>query len=143
IASINRLVMPVGRPVHFRLTSASVMNVFFIPRLGSEIYAMNGMVTQLNLAADRIGAFPGIAAHFNGDGFSDMTFDAQAVTAEQFSRWVAAAQAQGPTLDESAYRGLLQQSARVPPITYRATDPQLFDHIASLHLPPGDGPREQ
>ncbi len=41
-----------GVPVHFSLTSASVMNAFFIPQLGSMIYTMNGMTTRLNLQAD-------------------------------------------------------------------------------------------
>ena len=141
IASVNRLVTPVGVPVHFRLTAASVMNVFFVPQLGSMIYAMNGMVTELNLAADRPGTFLGLAAHFNGDGFSDMTFDAQAVSAEEFSRWVMLAQTDGPTLDEAGYRALLPQSSNVSPYTYRAVTPGLFDQIASRHLPPGEGPR--
>lgn len=142
IASINRLVTPVGTPVHFRLTAASVLNVFFVPQLGSEIYAMNGMVSELNLSADRAGKFLGIAAHFNGDGFSDMTFDTEALSAEDFSRWVTSAQANGPALDEQSYRVLLRQSAHVPPYTYRTVTPRLFDAIASQLLPPGDGPRE-
>src|ERR1700728_4440974 len=33
IASVNRLVVPAGTPVRFRLTSASVMNSFFVPEL--------------------------------------------------------------------------------------------------------------
>src|SRR5262245_5512236 len=140
IASINRLVMPVDTPVHYRLTSASVFNVFWVPQLGSEIYAMNGMTTELNLAADRPGTFLGVAAHFSGDGFSDMTFETRAVTAEGFSRWVASAQADGPPLDEAAYRALLPQSAHVAPYTYRTVTPGLFDHITSRHLPPGEGP---
>jgi len=140
IASVNRLVTPVGTPVHFRLTASSVMNVFFIPQLGSEIYAMNGMVTELNLAADRGGTFLGIAAHFSGDGFSDMTFEAQAVSAEEFSQWTARAQTDGPTLDDAAYRALLRQSSHVSPYTYRTVAPGLFDAVASQRLPPGAGP---
>ncbi len=140
IASVNRLLMPVGTPVHYRLTSASVLNVFFVPQLGSQIYAMNGMTTEINLAADRPGTFLGIAAHFNGDGFSDMTFETQAVSASDFSLWVASAQAEGPPLDEAAYRALLPQSSNVAPYTYRTITPQLFDHIASGRLPPGEGP---
>src|SRR5262245_3353928 len=140
VASINRLVMPVDTPVHYRLTSASVLNVFWVPQLGSEIYAMNGMTTELNLAADRPGTFLGVAAHFNGDGFADMTFETQSVSAEDFSRWVAAVQAAGPPLDEAAYRALLPQSSHVAPFTYRTVAPQLFDHITSRHLPPGEGP---
>jgi cytochrome o ubiquinol oxidase subunit II len=140
IASINRLVVPAGTPVHFRLTSATVMNVFFVPRLGSEIYTMNGMITQLYLEADHAGTYLGLGAHFSGDGFSDMRFDANAVSADAFSRWVSAARTQGPVLDEAAYRTLLQQSAHVPPYTYRAVAPGLFEAIASQHLPPGQGP---
>ncbi len=141
IASVNRLVTPVGTPVHFRLTASSVFNVFFVPQLGSEIYAMNGMATELYLAADRVGTFLGVAAHFNGDGFSDMTFDTQAMSAEDFSRWVASVQAGGPMLNETAYRALLPQTSHVAPYTYRGVTPGLFDEIVSMHLPPGEGPR--
>jgi cytochrome o ubiquinol oxidase subunit II len=140
IASINRLVTPVGTPVHFRLTASSVFNVFWVPQLGSEIYAMNGMATELYLAADRAGTFLGVAAHFNGDGFSDMTFDTQAMSAEDFSRWVASVQANGPALDETTYHTLLRQTSHVAPYTYRSVTPRLFDQIVSQHLPPGEGP---
>ena len=141
VASINRLVLPVGTPVHFRLTSATVFNVFFVPQLGSEIYAMNGMITQLNLEADRPGTYLGLAAHFNGDGFADMNFHADAVSADEYSQWVAAARANGPVLDQAAYRMLLPQSANVPPATYRAVAPGLFESIAAQRLPPGQGPQ--
>lgn len=142
IASVNLLVMPVGTPVHFRLTSASVLNVFFVPQLGSQIYAMNGMVSELNLSADRTGRFLGIAAHFNGDGFSDMTFATQALSADDFSRWVTSAQAGGPALDEKSYRALLRQTSNVAPYTYRTVVPRLFDDVASQRLPPGNGPSD-
>ena len=141
IASINRLVLPVGTPVHFRLTSATVFNVFFVPQLGSEIYAMDGMVTELNLEADRPGTFMGLAAHFNGDGFSDMRFQTDAISPEHYSQWIAAAQASGPTLDEASYRMLLRQSSNVAPYTYRAVVPGLFEAVVARRLPAGQGPR--
>jgi cytochrome o ubiquinol oxidase subunit II len=140
LASINRLVLPVGTPVHFRLTSATVMNVFFVPQLGSEIYTMNGMVTELNLEADRPGTYLGLAAHFNGDGFADMHFDTEAVSPDEYSQWVARARANGPVLDEEAYRALLRPSSNVSPHTYRAVAPGLFEAVASQRLPPGQGP---
>src|SRR6185369_5166744 len=70
VASVNQLVVPAGVPLHFSLTSGSVMNAFFIPQLGSMIYTMNGMTTQLNLQADATGIFRGQSSHFSGDGFS-------------------------------------------------------------------------
>ncbi len=51
IASVNELVIPDRTPVHFYLTSASVMNQFFVPQLGSMIATMNGMRTQLARSA--------------------------------------------------------------------------------------------
>ena len=58
VASVNQLVVPAGVPLRFSLTSASVWNVFFVPQLGSMIYTMNGMRTQMNLQADEIGTLP-------------------------------------------------------------------------------------
>jgi cytochrome o ubiquinol oxidase subunit 2 len=140
VASVNDLVAPAGVPLHFRITSASVFNVFFVPRLGSEIYSMYGMTTQLNLQADRPGTYHGLSAHFSGDGFSDMAFDLHAVTPEQFSAWATATRASGPALDEAAYRNLLRQSESVKPSTYRAVQRGLFDAIALQRLPAGEGP---
>jgi cytochrome o ubiquinol oxidase subunit 2 len=141
IASVNRLVVPAAVPLHLRVTSASVFNVFFVPRLGSEIYSMNGMSTQLNLQADQPGVYPGLSAHFSGDGFSDMSFDVHAVTAEQFVQWVTSTRGSGQTLDDDSYRGLLQQSRGVRPYTYGTVATGLFERIVRQELPTGEGPR--
>jgi cytochrome o ubiquinol oxidase subunit 2 len=141
IASINRMVVPTGVPLHLRVTSATVMNVFFVPRLGSEIYSMSGMATQLNLQADQTGTYPGLSANFSGDGFSDMSFALEAVDSGQFATWVASTKNSGGVLDDSAYRGLLRQSANLQPYTYRAVAAGLFNRIVSMQLPPGEGPQ--
>ncbi len=141
VASVNQLVVPAGTPVHFRLTSASVMNTFFIPQLGSQIYAMNGMVTQLNLQADRPGSFYGESGHFSGDGFSDMNFQARAVSDQEFGAWVAGARQAGPMLDLAAYSALVKQSEAVKPFTYRLVDRDLFDAVATQAAPAGPGPQ--
>jgi cytochrome o ubiquinol oxidase subunit II len=141
IASVNELVIPVGTPVHFSLTSASVMNSFFVPQLGSMIATMNGMVTQLHLKADRPGVYFGESAQFSGDGFSGMTFNVRAVSQDNFSQWVTAARQSGPALDRDAYQALAQESQNVRPYTFRAVAPNLFDAIVKLELAPGPGPR--
>jgi cytochrome o ubiquinol oxidase subunit 2 len=141
VASINRMVVPTGVPVHLRITSATVMNVFFVPRLGSQIYSMSGMATQLNLQADFPGTYPGLSANFSGDGFSDMSFNLESVDASRFDEWVAATKHGGHVLDDAAYRGLLRQSQNVRPYTYGEVHTGLFDRIVSLQLPPGEGPR--
>jgi cytochrome o ubiquinol oxidase subunit 2 len=141
LASINLMVVPVGRPLQLRVTSATVMNVFFVPRLGSQIYSMHGMATHLNLQADQPGLYPGLSANFSGDGFSDMAFDLQAVTSAQFNDWATATRTAGDVLDDAAYRGLLRQTTNVKRHTYREIAPGLFDRIVSQKLPPGEGPR--
>jgi cytochrome o ubiquinol oxidase subunit 2 len=141
VASVNRMVVPAGVPLHLRVTSASVMNVFFVPRLGSQIYSMSGMATQLNLQADEPGTYPGLSANFSGDGFPDMRFNFEALPARQFDEWLTASRNTGGVLDDAAYRGLLRQSAGIKPYTYRSLQPGLFDRIVTRQLPPGEGPR--
>jgi cytochrome o ubiquinol oxidase subunit 2 len=140
IASVNHLVVPAGVPVHFSLTSASVMNAFFIPQLGSMIYTMNGMMTQLNLQADAPGSFRGLSSHYSGDGFSGMHFEVEAVPAADFATWVEATRNKGPILDAASYAALSKQSLNTAPFTYGSADPKLFQQIVMQQLPPGPGP---
>src|SRR5947208_13802556 len=91
IAAVNQLVVPAGTPVQFRLTSATVMNSFFVPQLGTMIYAMPRMTTRLNLEADRQGTFGGLSGHFSGDGVPGMQFQVQSLPADQFAMWAQGA----------------------------------------------------
>ena len=145
IAAVNQLVVPAGTPLEFRLTSATVMNSFFIPQLGSQIYAMGGMVTHLNLLADKPGEYSGLSAMFSGDGFSDMRFIARAVAAENFAGWVAQVRGSATALDDGSYAELAKPSTAVPPTAYRSVAPRLFDCIvertASGPAPPNRATR--
>ena len=140
IATVNQLVVPAGTPVHFSITSASVFNVFFVPRLGSMIYAMPGMVSQLNLQADRPATMFGQSSHFSGDGFSDMQFQVKSLPAAEFAAWTQKVRSAGPMLDEAAYRGLAKQSYKVPTLAFARVDPQLFQAIAEQKFGPAPGP---
>ena len=134
IAAVNQLVIPAGTPVDFRLTSATVMNSFFIPQLGSQIYTMGGMTTHLNLLADEPGEYPGFSANFSGDGFSEMRFIAKAVPGGNFNAWVTQVRGTGSTLDDASYAQLAKPSKAVPPATYRSVEPKLFERIVDQTL---------
>jgi cytochrome o ubiquinol oxidase subunit 2 len=140
VASVNQVVVPAGTPVRFRITSAGVMNTFFVPQLGGMIYAMNGMETDLWLQADRPGAYYGRSGQFSGDGFSDMHFILRAVPATDFQGWIAQARASGQALDAAGYRELSRQTLNVAPYAYRAVQPGLFEAVVGHALPPGPGP---
>lgn len=140
IATVNQLVVPAGVPVRFSITSASVFNVFFIPRMGSMIYAMPGMVSQVNLKADRPAVLFGQSSHFSGDGFSDMQFQVRSVAPAEFSAWAQGVRSGGPKLDPAAYAELSRQSQRVAAYNYSSVDPHLFHAIATQKVAPGPGP---
>lgn len=131
IASVNKLVIPVGTPIKFELTSSSVMNSFFVPQLGSQIYMMSGMMTRLNLQADHIGVYPGLSAMFSGDGFADMRFMVDAVSENRFAQWVRETRETGPSLDASSYADLAKPSKAIAPYTYRSVAVDLFNGIVN------------
>ena len=110
IASIGVLAMPVGRPMAMQLTSATVMQALHIPALGSQIYAMGGMVTQLHLQADRPGQSLGENNMYNGDGFHQQRFTAVAMTPERFNAWAADIRSNGMALNAQSLRVISQRS---------------------------------
>jgi cytochrome o ubiquinol oxidase subunit 2 len=138
VASVNRLTIPVATPISFQLTSSGVMNSFFVPQLGSQIYTMAGMATRLHLQADHIGTYPGLSANYSGSGFAGMRFNVDAVPAENFAKWVDATRTAGPVLDAQTYADLAKPSKAVAPFTYRAVAPNLFNGILSAGLRPND-----
>jgi cytochrome o ubiquinol oxidase subunit II len=127
VATLNRLPIPVGTPINFRLTSESIMNSFFIPQLGSQIYAMARMETQLHLIADQAGTYAGRSSAFSGPGFSDMHFDTVAMPREQFDAWLRQAKSAPAILDQAAYKSLEEPSIKTPVTTYAKVAPGLFD----------------
>jgi cytochrome o ubiquinol oxidase subunit II len=129
IATVNQLVVPTGVPIEFMLTSATVMNAFFVPQLGSQIYTMPGMTTRLNLLADRAGDYPGLSSNFSGHGFSDMRFLVHVVPASEFSSWRARAASEGPVLNADTYSQLARASSNTQTQTYSNVDPDLFERI--------------
>ena len=110
VATVNELAVPVGRTVHFSLTSQGVMNAFFVPQLGSQIYTMPGMQSQLFLRADHTGSYDGMSANYSGSGFADMRFTAKVLDAAGIKAWIAHAKAAAP-LDIAAYRRLAKPGA--------------------------------
>jgi len=135
IATVNQLTVPVGTPISFELTSSGVMNSFFVPQLGGQIYTMAGMVTRINLQADQTGRFRGMSSNYSGAGFSDMYFTVTAVPAGEFSQWVAATRTTGPVLDPQSYAELAKPSQAVAPFSYRAVASDLFSEVING---PGD-----
>jgi cytochrome o ubiquinol oxidase subunit 2 len=128
IAAVNELTIPTETPVEFRLTSATVMNSFFVPQLGSQIYTMGGMTTRLNLLASAPGAYQGFSANFSGRDFSRMRFIVKAAAAVEFDAWLAQARGSGDALDDAVLAALVKPGLAAT-VTYRSVVPKLFERI--------------
>lgn len=109
IATLGQLVVPVDRPISFELTSATVLQSFFIPALGSQIDVMNRMVTRLHLEADHPGRFEGKNMQYNGEGFHRQRFVTRAVDDDAFNDFVQRTREQGQPLDRDAYAIIAQK----------------------------------
>jgi cytochrome o ubiquinol oxidase subunit 2 len=143
IATVNQLVVPAGTPVSYRLTSATVWNVFCEATASTVIYTMPRMTTRLNLQADRQGSFNGLSGHFSGDGFPGMEFKVQSLPPDQFAMWAQGSRGKGPALDGRGYAELSKPSSYVKPMTYGAVAPGLFDAIVANRVPPNPVPPPQ
>ena len=128
VASVNELALPVHTPVHFKLTSATVMNAFFVPQLGTQVYTMSGMQTQLSLIADKAGDYDGISSNYSGPGFAGMKFTARAMSDADFAAWVANAK-KAPALDGAAYKLLERPADKLPVAYYGSVAPNLYHDI--------------
>ncbi|BEV72191.1 hypothetical protein THUN1379_16730 [Paludibacterium sp. THUN1379] len=135
IATVNQIAFPKDVPVDFRITSDTVMNSFFIPQLGGQIYAMAGMQTQLHLIANEAGTYKGFSSNYSGAGFSGMKFNAIATaTPAEFEQWVASVRAAGKPLDTGAYLKLASPSENNAVAYYADPTPRLFDAIVHKYM---------
>jgi cytochrome o ubiquinol oxidase subunit 2 len=135
IATVNQITFPVKVPLCFKITSDTVMGSFFIPQLGSQIYAMAGMQTHLHLLADKPGAYAGQNQQLTGLGFADMHFQAIAVSPEEFQAWVQKVRQSPEKLDLVCYEQLTKPTVGYPLTYYSAVKPELFDDILRKYNP--------
>jgi cytochrome o ubiquinol oxidase subunit 2 len=129
IATVNELVFPADRPVHLKLTSGTVMQSLMLPRLAGQIYAMAGMTTQLNIAADRPGTYEGENTQFNGEGFQRQHFQVLALSSANYDQWLMRAKAQSATLDMKDYDRLAGRFTVDHPEIYGSVAPDLFQSV--------------
>ena len=136
IATVNELVLPVGRQVRFDITSTNMMNTFYAPTLAGMIYSMPGMRSTLHAVLDRPVSDEGFSANYSGAGFSDMRFAIHGVPQAKFDQWVGAAKG-GQPLDMPRYTQLLKPSEKVPAMRFGAVPQDLFKRILERCVEPG------
>lgn len=134
IATVNEVAFPVGVPVHFRVTSGSVMNSFMIPRLGSQIYAMAGMDNDVHLIANEKGVYRGRSTNYSGAGFSEMLFDAHVTSRQGFAAWVEKVRDSSDSLTFPAgYQALVEPTIDHPVEYFSPVEPGLYEDILGIY----------
>lgn len=129
IATVNFIQFPKDTPLNFEITADAPMNSFWIPQLGSQIYAMPGMMTKLHLIANETGTFRGCSANLSGSGFAGMTFSAKASSQEEYNQWVKSVRSSRASMTLDEYRQLAEPSAYQPVSTYALQEEGLFDWV--------------
>ncbi|BFI91043.1 cytochrome o ubiquinol oxidase subunit II [Enterobacterales bacterium endosymbiont of Anomoneura mori] len=131
IATINEICFPKNTPIKFKITSNSVMNSFFIPKLGSQIYSMAGMESKLNLISNESGNYEGFSSSFSGKGFSNMKF--KVIVTEnnnEFKKWLNIVKMSKKTiLNNRQFYYISKQSENNPIEYYSNVENNLFKKI--------------
>ncbi len=138
IASVNFFQFPKNTPVNFEIAADAPMNSFWIPNLGGQVYAMNGMSTKLHLIAKEAGDYPGVSANISGEGFANMRFTARASEQADFDNWVKEIRGSAPSLALVEYEELAKPGSIDEPIFYSLRDPVLYDRIVMKYMMPHD-----
>ena len=135
IATINEVAFPKDTPVEFLITSDTVMNSFFIPQLGSQIYAMAGMENQLHLIGNEVGVYRGLSANYSGFGFSGMKFKAHVVEDADFNTWVNKVKSVNKPLTSERYTELTKKTKDNPVEYFSTVSPLMFTDIVESYRP--------
>lgn len=137
IASLNQLKIPAGTPVNFEITADAPMSAFWIPALGTQIYAMEGMNSKLSLIADKPGMYRGTNTNINGRGYSSMDFDVVAMNGRaDFDSWAKSVydNSKYGQLDFEAYGKIAEPNESNEIKYYTLKDLNLFNRILNVYM---------
>jgi cytochrome c oxidase subunit 2 len=108
--AIDRLRIPVDRPVELELVAYDVAHSWWVPALTGKRDAIPGRTNRLRFTARKAGTFTGQCAEFCGIQHAVMRTDVEALAAADFDAWLAAegeAQAAGTSgLGEATWTGV-------------------------------------
>lgn len=84
----NRLYVPVGEPVEFKVRSKDVIHSFWVPEWRLKVDAVPGLVTKYSLTPSKEGRFQVVCAELCGLGHAFMRQYVYVVSRAGYDRWV-------------------------------------------------------
>ncbi len=89
LATDNRVVVPVGVPIRLQTTSNDVIHAWAVPAFWTQMDAVPGRINETSFTVDKPGVYYGQCNNICGARHGFMPITVQAVSAEEFARWIA------------------------------------------------------
>lgn len=84
----NELVLPVDRPVHFKIHAKDVLHSFWVPDFRMKQDAVPGITTNTRVTPTDLGNFPVVCAELCGIGHSTMRQNVRVVDEGEWQAWL-------------------------------------------------------
>ncbi len=85
----NELVLPVNRPIEFKIRSKDQIHSFWVPQFRLKSDAVPGLTTQIRLTPDKEGRYEVVCAELCGLGHATMRQFVRVVPPDEFRSWVS------------------------------------------------------
>src|SRR5215213_3491937 len=83
------LVLPVNRPVEFKIQTKDVIHSFWVPQFRLKSDAVPGLTTAIRLTPDKTGRYEVVCAELCGLGHATMRQFVRVLPASQFDSWLS------------------------------------------------------
>lgn len=90
----NQLLIPTGKKVRFLLTANDVIHAWWVPQLGVKKDAIPGFINEVWARVDEPGTFRGQCAELCGKDHAYMPIVVQAVSDDDFKKWISVKKAE-------------------------------------------------
>jgi cytochrome c oxidase subunit II len=83
------LVLPVDRPIEFKIKTKDVIHSFWVPQFRLKSDAVPGLTTSIRVTPDKTGRYEVVCAELCGIGHSTMRQFVRVLPASEFDSWVS------------------------------------------------------
>jgi cytochrome c oxidase subunit II len=126
------LVLPVGKKIRLIITGNDVIHSWWVPQFGVKKDAIPGYVNEAWVKIEKPGVYRGQCAELCGTGHGFMPIVVDAVTQEEFDKWVAAQKQEASAAAASAQRTWTKDELM-------AKGSQVYGQCAACHQADGKG----
>jgi cytochrome c oxidase subunit 2 len=106
LATDNKIVLPIDSNIRLQMTSTDVIHAWAIPALVHKLDAVPGRINETWMRINKPGTYYGQCSELCGVNHGFMPIEVEAVTKEQFARWVAEAKTKFAKADGSPADGV-------------------------------------